>query len=56
MGAGGDYDRAPKPASRRRRLDLRNAQKDDDRLYLVEFSDGEAVEIPENFIEAMKDE
>ena len=29
---------------------------DDDRLYLVEFSDGEAVEIPENLIEAMEDE
>lgn len=27
-----------------------------DRLYLVEFSDGKAVEIPEKFIEAMKDE
>ena len=28
----------------------------DDRLYLVEFSDGEAVEIPENLIEALKNE
>ena len=27
---------------------------DDDRLYLVEFSNGEAVEIPEQLIEAIK--
>lgn len=31
-------------------------ETDDDRLYLVEFSDGKALEIPEKFIEAMKDE
>jgi len=28
----------------------------DGRLYLVEFSDGEALEIPENLLEPIKDQ